>query len=207
LKRHDLPCTVLDANLESLLYLLDRLALRKGQDAGNVDDTWTKRAARHLDAHLRLLRNPDGYKNIDRYKRAVLDVNRALVKSCPAATVRLSLSDYEDRCRSPLRSVDLLAAAETPVDNPFYAYFQERLLPLLEREQPSLVGLSLNYLSQALCCFAIIGFLRQIFPAVKIVLGGGLVTSWMKRPDWRNPFRGLVDEWVADPARGRCLRF
>ncbi len=205
LKRHEVPCTVLDANLEGLLYLLGRQAHRKGQDAGDVDDTWTKRACRHLDAHLRLLRSPDGYKNMDRYKRAVMDINRVLAESCPAATVRLSLSDYEDRRRSPVRSADLITAAEMPRDNPFHDYFQERLPALLESEQPSWVGLSLNYLSQALSCFAMIGFLRKIFPDVKIVLGGGLVTSWMKRPDWRNPFRGLVDEWIAGPGEGPLL--
>jgi hypothetical protein len=205
LKCHDVPCTLLDSNLEGLLYLLDGQTHRKGRDAGDVDDTWTKRAGRHLDAHLRFLRTPDGYNNIDQYKRAVLDVNRILAKSCPAATVRLSLSDYEDQRRSPVRSADLIAAAETPVDNPFYSYFQERLPALLERNQPSWIGLSLNYLSQALCCFAMIGFLRQIFPAVKIVLGGGLVTSWMKLPDWRNPFLGLVDEWIAGPGEEPLL--
>jgi hypothetical protein len=205
LKRHNIPCMVLDANLEGLLHLLGGQMLRRGRDAGDVDDTWTKRAVRHLDDHLRLLRNPDGYKNIDQYKRAVLDINRILAKSCPVATVRLSLSDYEDQRCSPVRSADLITTAETPADNPFYAYFQERLPALLEREQPSWIGLSLNYLSQALCCFAMIGFLRRIFPAVKIVLGGGLVTSWMKQPDWRDPFPGLVDEWIAGPGEEPLL--
>ena len=35
-----------------------------------------------------------------------------------------------------------------------------------------------------------IGFLRRAFPQLRIVLGGGLVTSWMRRPDWKNSLRG-----------------
>lgn len=205
LKRHDVPCMVVDANLEGIRYLFDGQAVKRGGYAGDAGDTWTKRARRHLDAHLLLLRSPDGYKNMDRYKRAVLDVNRVLASACAATTVRLSLSDYEDRRRSPIRSADLIMAAETPADNPFHAYFQERLPALLERNQPSWVGLSLNYLSQALCCFAMIGLLRQIMPSVRIVLGGGLVTSWMKQPGWRNPFRGWVDEWIAGPGEEPLL--
>ncbi|MBM4307687.1 MAG: radical SAM protein, partial [Deltaproteobacteria bacterium] len=38
-----------------------------------------------------------------------------------------------------------------------------------------------------------------------IVLGGGLVTSWMKRPHWKNPFEGLVDHLVAGPGEEPLL--
>jgi hypothetical protein len=38
-----------------------------------------------------------------------------------------------------------------------------------------------------------------VFPKVRIVLGGGLVTSWIRRPDWKSPFAGLVDEMIAGP--------
>jgi hypothetical protein len=44
-----------------------------------------------------------------------------------------------------------------------------------------------------------IGFLRHECPELKIVLGGGLVTSWMKKPGWQNPFEGLVDDLIAGP--------
>jgi radical SAM superfamily enzyme YgiQ (UPF0313 family) len=62
-----------------------------------------------------------------------------------------------------------------------------------------MAGLSLNYLSQALTAFAIMGFIKRRFPSLTIVLGGGLVTSWMKSPAWKNPFSGLVDHCVAGP--------
>jgi len=49
----------------------------------------------------------------------------------------------------------------------------------------------LNYLSQALCAFSMIGFIRAHFPRIVIVLGGGLVTSWLAGGEGRNPFPGL----------------
>jgi hypothetical protein len=207
LKRHDVACTIVDANLEGLLYLLDRRASGAGSGAGDVDDTWTRRARRHLQANLHFLRSRNGYKSVDRYKRAVLDINRVLATSVSADAFRLSLSDYEDRRRSPVRSPNLIRASETPAENPFHAYFNPRLTALLEKEQPDWIGFSLNYLSQALCCFAMIGFMREIFPAAKIVLGGGLISSWMQRPDWRNRFAGLVDEWIAGPGEAPLLAF
>ncbi len=202
LKRHDVACTIVDANLEGMNYLLNRRAVGAGQDTG---DAWTRRACRQLETNLCFLRSHNGYKCVDRYKRAVLDINRVLATSVSADAFRLSLSDYEDRCLSPIRSLDLIRAAEAPAQNPFHAYFNPRLTALLEKEQPAWIGFSLNYLSQALCCFAMIGFLRRILPAAKIVLGGGLVTSWMQRPDWRNPFKGLIDEWIAGPGEAPLL--
>jgi radical SAM superfamily enzyme YgiQ (UPF0313 family) len=44
-----------------------------------------------------------------------------------------------------------------------------------------------------------IGYVRMKHPSVRIVIGGGLVTSWMRRPGWRNPFDSLVDELIAGP--------
>jgi radical SAM superfamily enzyme YgiQ (UPF0313 family) len=61
------------------------------------------------------------------------------------------------------------------------------------------VGFSLNYLSQALCAFAMMGMVKKRHPDIRLILGGGLVTSWMRRPKWKNPFAGLVDHMVEGP--------
>jgi radical SAM superfamily enzyme YgiQ (UPF0313 family) len=50
-----------------------------------------------------------------------------------------------------------------------------------------------------------IGFLRREFPKIRIVIGGGLVTSWIRRPDWKTPFKGLVDELIAGPGEAPLL--
>jgi hypothetical protein len=198
LKHHDVPCKVLDANLEGILGLLEKRM--------NPSDTWTSRAKRHLHSHLQALRTRKGYENSDRYARAVLDVNRVLEQSVPFRAVRLGLANYSDAALSPLRSGDLLSAAENPAPNPFCAYFTERIEEFLnEEEDPPAVGISLNYLSQALCAFSMIGSLKKENPHLRVVLGGGLVTSWMGRQEWKNPFAGLVDNMVAGPGEAALL--
>jgi radical SAM superfamily enzyme YgiQ (UPF0313 family) len=116
-----------------------------------------------------------------------------------SSSVRLSLANYEHETLSPVRSGDLIRAAENPEHNPFYPHFKKRLTELLENESSSLIGFSLNYLSQALCAFAMIGFLKREWPEIKLILGGGLVTSWLRKAHWKNPFTGLVDHFVAGP--------
>jgi radical SAM superfamily enzyme YgiQ (UPF0313 family) len=136
-----------------------------------------------------------------------MDLNRLLEMATCSSPVRLGLANYQHKELSPARSTDLVRAAESPEDNPFYPYFRKRLSEILEREGASVIGFSLNYLSQALCTFGMIGFLRREYPSVKLILGGGLITSWMRSPHWRNPFEGLVDHLVAGPGEAPLLSF
>ncbi len=197
LNRYGVNYRVLDANLEGLLYLL-RTPLA-------ASDTWTRRAARHLSKHLTYLNRWDAYQDGGRYHRAIKDVNRLLDMAAQSSRARLGLANFQHEELFPARSADLIRTAENPEDNPFYPYFSKRLADDLKSEQPSVIGFSLNYLSQALCTFAMIGFLRRECPAVKLVLGGGLVTSWMRNPHWQNPFKGLVDHFVAGPGEVALL--
>jgi hypothetical protein len=215
LKAHGIPCTILDANLEGLLYLL--------QNPKTASDTWSRRAIKNVATNIAALRDPRTYGSFDRYSRAVMDVNRVLEVSVRAGGVTLGLADYQDQKLSPVRSADLIFAAEHPEQNLFYPYFSERLTQKIEesflaqrrkgnhedekKEGPNqiLVGFSLNYLSQALTTFAMIGYIRKEFPGLKIVLGGGLVTSWMKSRGWKDPFAGLVDHLIGGPGEGPLL--
>jgi len=202
LRSQGVNCTVIDANVEGLQ---DFLSGNIGQ--GTASDTWTRRARNHLPDHLQDLRDWRGYRNRDRYSRAIRDLNRMLEYATGRKTrVQVSLANYEETDRTPLRSQDLLAAAELPEANPFYPYFAMRLKGLLESLSPSIIGFSLNFLSQALCTFAMMGFLRREYPAVKLVLGGGLVTSWTSSPGWRNPFAGLVDDIIAGAGEKPLLK-
>ncbi len=192
---HAIPCRVLDANLEAQLWLLGQPCV--------AADTWSRRAGRNLPANLANLRDRRTYRSPDRYNRAVRDVNRVLAVAGRDSGAAVGLADYQHQQLSPLRSSDLLYAAEHPEGNPFYPWFSKRLPTCLDNV--AMVGFSLNYLSQALCSFAMIGYIRKRFPTVTIVLGGGLVTSWMSRPGWLNPFNGLVDHLVAGPGEGFLL--
>lgn len=208
LRSHGVPADVLDANLEGILFLL-----KEASRCTEARDTWTRRSIRGLSRNLDLLRSTDACLNLDRYKRALSDVNRVLEKGLADAgearkawsRLRLSLSNYQDLDRSPVKSADLLRCAEHPESSPFHAYFSRRMEGLMDRLQPSVVGFSLNFLSQALPTFAMLGFLKRRYPGVRPVLGGGLITSWVRRPGWKNPFGGLVDDLVAGPGEAALL--
>lgn len=198
LRGQGLNCTLLDANLEGQLFLLA---------APNLGtDTWSLRAGRNLSDNLSALRTRELYQNPSRYRRAVADVNRVLEQTGRRHRLSLSLANYQDKDLSPLNSADLLRAAEHCEANIFFPYFTNRLPDLIEEARPTLIGISLNYLSQALTTFAMVGFLKKRYPGIPIVLGGGLITSWLRNPDFHNPFAGLIDHCIAGPGEEPLLK-
>jgi hypothetical protein len=197
LRSHKVPCTVIDANIEGLHHLLRTLP--------SAADTWSRRANRHLDGHLQAVQSIQTYANPDAYHRAVSDLNRLLWLAGRENAVRPGLADYHDRRLAPVRSADLLQAAAHPERNPYFGYFHDRILPAVVHTQAAVAGISINYLSQALCAFALVGLLRKEFPALKIVLGGGLTTSWQRRPQWVRGFERWVDRIVAGPGETALL--
>lgn len=182
------PCTLFDANLEGLLHLITT--------AEPAEDRWSRRAQRNMANNLDSLRSPALYASPARYRRAVADINRLLGLAGRRRNLDIGLANYQDRL-SPLKSCDLLRAADRPHENIFFPWFSVRLAAILEVTRPSFVGFSLNYLSQALTTFAMMGWLKERHPGLPIVLGGGLVTSWMSNPAWKNPFAGLADHLIA----------
>jgi len=190
LKPHGATVRALDANLEGLRYLLN--APVQGSDP------WTRRAGRHISANLKTMTAATRtIGHFDRYNRAVSDLNRILHTATRSAGAAVGLANYQDDRLSPLQSRDLISAARTPEKNPFFPYFSQKLDRLLQNENPGAVGFSLNYLSQALTAFAMAGYVRRIAPGIRIILGGGLATSWMRIPRWQNPFGKIFDHLVA----------
>jgi hypothetical protein len=192
--------TILDANLEALLYIIENTHMKPNRQY----DKWKTRALRNISGNHESIKSRRTFQNIDRYKRTVFDLNHA-VEQWSESEAAAGIANYRHKYLSPLRSEDLIRAAEEAEANPYYPYFSKRLPPLVEENTSPVVGFSLNYLSQALCTFAMAGFLKNHFPDLTLVLGGGLVTSSMKNPDWHNPFKGLVDHFISGPGELELL--
>jgi hypothetical protein len=188
LQHHGLSCTVCDMNIEGIHAVL--------QTTPDADDTWSRRAFKNIGLNLQAIRNRETYRSRDRYAQVVNELNRVLEIGGNREGIRLSLSNYQDSSLSPLKSCDLLAAADDFEKNIFYSYFSRRFDQLFSTGNHGCVGLSINYLSQALCAFAMIGFLRHIRPACRIIVGGGLITTWLSHPHWENRFTHLIDHLV-----------
>lgn len=169
----------IDANLDAYLYLLDagRLAARAGSDI----ETSLSRALRHRNGSLELLRSAAAGKNFARYSTAVRYLNRLLaVWNSADGDERLTLGDYQHAGLSPFAPDDLARLVKGDARTLFGEYFREELLPRIVAARPRIVAISINFLHQALPAFELAGLLRRELPAVELVAGGGLVTSWQE---------------------------
>ena len=109
LKRHGVEYDIIDANLEGLLSLSQRHL--EGRD------TWTRRAVARVERNLEVLMQPAGYRNLDRYKQAVYELNRVLRMQDRSGGTEVSLANFQDRNLSPVKSGDLIRAFEFPAKN------------------------------------------------------------------------------------------
>lgn len=194
LRGQGVPARCLDLGREGIDYLLALPA--------EGTDTWTRGALRRRGRSLTLLRDPATYAVPDRYRRAVRDLGRALQAVSAPFGAEAGLADYREARRSPLRRADLLAAAAACEESPFSPLFRSRLAAELAALPGAAVGLSVNYLSQALPAFALAGLLRRLHPEHPVILGGGLVSSWVAQGSLslQERFGGLVDAIL--PGRG-----
>ena len=185
LKEHGILCQVIDANIEGLLYLIN-------SDIVPIDP-WSKRALKNRERIVFDLKDKALYENMDRYHQRVYDLNKLLSMSVDTKRFKITLSDYSDSKLSSVNSRDLLKSAGQYKENPFYRFFEDKLRHKVQTSNSKFVGISLCYLNQALVSFALAGWIRDNFKDRKIIMGGGLISSWMSRPDYNDPFKDLVD--------------
>jgi len=150
-------------------------AQAKGYSHGSLQAF--RQAMRDATLPIPPLRRPETYRQREVYSSAASHlINVLRLASIPHAGFHLRVADLEVAGRRPQDSTDLLAMAQTP--GPFDAYFLEVLLPRLEREQVSHVGISLTFLNQAFAAFRLAYLLRQHLPQIQRLLGGPLVACW-----------------------------
>ncbi|HKK00062.1 MAG TPA: radical SAM protein [Desulfotignum sp.] len=188
LAENSIACQVVDASIEGLMFLINQDLI--------PTDSWSCRALKNRKTILADLQNPGLYTNQDRYHQRVYDLNKLLSLAVDQTRFKITLSDYSDQRLSGVCSRDLHKSAENFQTNPFYPYFEERLRPVLSQWDSAWVGISLCYLNQALVSFALAGWIRHNFAHKKIVMGGGLISSWMRQPNTNNPFSGLIDNII-----------
>ncbi len=185
---------VLDANLDAYLYLLD--GDRLSTLAGENPTTAIRRALKHRQLSLELLRSPAGATSFSRYSTAVHYLNLLLSLYSDKKDERLTLGDYQYKSYSVFNPEDLNRFSCGEVRTLFYSYFKTELLPKIATCQPRRVAISINYLHQVFPAMELAGMLRRHYPDLQLIAGGGLVTSWQQPLRQHNlslpPFNHLV---------------
>lgn len=180
---------VMDASVEALHTMLTEVPDEAAEDIAG------QRALGHRRRALDQLRGPEAYRNMDRHRSAVDTLRRVLALAARGAGARVDLGDFQDRTLSPFFHEHLLEAVGVPGRWPFARYLRD-LAQEVAAMSPRAVGLSINYLHQALPALALAGALREVLgDDTPILAGGGLVTCW----------RGRLEPGALGPAVDRLV--
>jgi anaerobic magnesium-protoporphyrin IX monomethyl ester cyclase len=193
---------LLDANIEAYDWLLSRPALERAWErvqerlplehsareprlAGGIPQLEAFRAAAESAASARaLIEGVDAAKRVlrgaefwdpDRYVPAVRTLYAAL-RLASAAHHPSQLTPHNFTMRySNERSSEVLAALEDEAENPFLAFYRERVLPRLVARRPRLLGLSIIYGSQLIPGLTLARLVKQALPDCHVTAGGGFL--------------------------------
>ncbi len=191
---HDYYCV--DLNIEGVQYLLNT--------SQGASDRWSQRAVKNRYPNLAAIRDPELYTNYSRYRKCVFELNR-LLQTIGDNSSTLSLANFSHSTLSPQKSRDLLHIYNHPEHSIFYGFFHKRISDLIDEHSPTMIGISLNYLSQALHTFTLLGIIDRLLPSVKTIVGGGLITSWMRSQQWHNNFSGIIDHCICGDGESPTL--
>src|SRR5690606_18823837 len=73
------------------------------------------------------------------------------------------------------RSAEVLAATRDEEENPFIAFFRERVLPRLVARRPRVLGLSIIYGSQLVPALTLARLVKEALPECHVTAGGGFL--------------------------------
>jgi hypothetical protein len=183
-------CDLWDANWEGQMALLQSSA-QTGQDLPR-----TRQARSRMQEDLDYLRHPDGIPPLI----AIIGgpppqpshAHRS--QTVPPAPPAWRIFSTSGCSRWP--AMICCMRPNIPKSSLSTLFFQEQLQRRLAQNGPDLIGLSLNYLTKALCAFSLIGMLRRMIPNVSCN-ARRRTDHLLDVPAVAQPFAGLVDDLVA----------
>lgn len=183
-------------------WLFEKIRNRNPQGSG---PSYLKR----IDKNIEKLTSLNVYLKIDNYKKAVIELNKSLSWSLCGKNADISFTNYSAKELSPVRMEDLITSARQYKNNCFHPLFKSRIEEAFKKHNTDITGISINYLSQALNAFSVIGFIKNRFPDKKIIIGGGLVSSWVNQNivSQDENFGGYVDKIFCNNDCGELLSY
>ncbi len=90
-------------------------------------------------------------------------------------------------------SADLFAGVDDSSANMFVEYYEQHVLPRIERERPDVLGLSVTYGSQMVPALTLATMVKKRWPEIHITLGGGMLAYVGQRLSQAGPLFERVD--------------
>ena len=145
-------------------------------------DARVSELATHVVAHIEeakaALRVPGVERDHDAMRDAFQTISDAGVLLTAASRGRYEHSFRHFTVKDAFRDYDgMQAALGDQGQNPYLEYFEQVVLPRIERDRPRAVGISFTYFSQLVPGFTLLRLLRDRFGELPLVIGGAYLTA------------------------------
>jgi radical SAM superfamily enzyme YgiQ (UPF0313 family) len=155
-----------------------------------------ERILEEIEESKRVLRTPELFYQYPRYLKAARTIEQGLrLLSAEFAPTRVTPHGFVMR-QNIERSADIFDAIGDEAHNPYLEYYREILLPRLQQLNPSVVGLSITFGSQAIPGFALARMIKQWNPDCHVTLGGGLLAYVARKLAARRPVWDCIDSMI-----------
>jgi radical SAM superfamily enzyme YgiQ (UPF0313 family) len=213
-------CTVWDINLEAYDDLIsgERLALALERISERAEQQWRfddheqlsgdelSRYRLYADA---LTSGPYIVAQVDRAKAVIRDAEAFYDRTkylwamrTFEAGLKLLSTEYHPtlftghnytQATSIDSSEDLFAGVDAREQNMFVEYYEQHVLPRIERERPDVLGLSVTYGSQMVPALTLATMVKRRWPEIHITLGGGMLAYIGQRLALAGPLFDRID--------------
>ncbi len=124
-----------------------------------------------------LFRRQKTFFNFRRYRQARIGLNAfyGLLSALHYPTV-LSAAEYPTA--TTLKTMENILAHMDPAVNPYVRYYDEVLFPMMAKQLPPLVGISMVFASQSVQALVLGRLIKARFPGVHVTLGGAYLSQW-----------------------------
>jgi radical SAM superfamily enzyme YgiQ (UPF0313 family) len=97
------------------------------------------------------------------------------------------------------RTGDILSAVANERHNFMIPYYRNKVIPLVEKERPGLVGISITCVFELIPALTLAYMIKKVDPGIHITLGGVLATQLSQRISVNRPLWDLFDSLVLGP--------
>jgi radical SAM superfamily enzyme YgiQ (UPF0313 family) len=97
------------------------------------------------------------------------------------------------------RTGDILDAVENERYNFMIPYYRNKVIPLLEKERPGLVGISITCIFELIPAITLAHMIKKVDPEIHVTLGGVLATQLSSRISRNLPLWDCFDSLVLGP--------
>lgn len=215
LRNHNYPVDQWDVNLSFFNQVFDSQYLtRKVEERRNILEKQQANIPQILEFLPEINRAKNIFKTKKEFYQSELleEANEIWLQTCeilmllyPTSKITPLTFEMQERYTS---SAEVLKATQNRMANPFIEYYEEFVLPAIEKNRPDLIGFTISLNNQVIPTFTLSTLIKKHFPDIHISIGGAYFSKFADgiKVDEHIAFQHFIDSAVKGEGEDPLLK-